>query len=385
MKRGEAKDFVTSHIWRLTSHGICQAAPRVILYVFAILVAIAAPATASTLTGRAVNQTANVSVPQLEIKLVIHSPDTAATLSSVTDSDGEFSFDLSAFPDAPQLFLTTHFDHIDTVQPVDPAAEGPVRLDLYERSDSDTAIAVSSHHVILDTNAGEIIHVLITNNRSNRTYLGGEGHGHGMEVLLSEGADEILSGPDGAHTHGRVLIDPRPVKPGTSQLKYTLRMPDTGRFEQQVSYPTGAVDIMILPADTEIGATTLEDLGRVDFNGRTFRRLRTVNLAPGDRFSLELGGGEWWVAWSKSGPFPWVIGGVCFAVLILVIWFRPLAGRAKSDTGISDIQARRDALVAAIANLDDRLDDGELSESDHRTRRDALKDELLRLSRELED
>ena len=338
----------------------------------------------AAVVGKVVNQTASEPIVGLDVSLVVHAPDTAATLKTVSGSDGAFRFDAGEVDAAAQLFLTAHFDHVDYEQPVDFASDEPVTFALYERTESDSAVSIGSHHVILDTDAREIIHVLIAHNSGKRTFQTGEGHGHGLEVTLSEGATEVLGGPEGVHTHGSTLIDPRPVRPGASQLMYTLRMPDDGRFEQQVSYRTDNIDVLILPPEAEIGSTTLQDLGQITFNGKSFRRLTATGLVPGDRFSLQLGSDSEWILWSQSGPFVWVIGGAGVGILLILFWLRPRRTLTSAPPAPGNLQARRDALVEAIANLDDRLDDGDLSEADHKVRRDALKDELIRVTGEIE-
>lgn len=352
----------------------------------AALLALAFPFDAAAVTGTVVNATSETPVSNVEVGLVIHAPDTTQTLKATSGANGGFAFQVSGIGPESQTFLTAHYDHVDYVQQVDPASEEPVRLPVYERTESDADVSISSHHVIIDRNAGEIIHVLIANNAGNRTYQTGEGHGHGLEVPLPEGITEILGGPEGIHAHGSTLIDPRPVRPGASQLMYSLRLTDSGEFEQRVSYPTDNVDVLVLPAETEVRSSTLEDLGPVTFNGRSFRRLTASGLVPGDRFSLAFGGaGSEWILWSRSGPFIWVIGGGAIAIVLLIYWLRPKQLLAPAASGGSDLRARQDALVAAIADLDDRLDAGDLSEADHKTRRDALKDELLRVARQLEE
>jgi hypothetical protein len=310
------------------------------------------------------------------VSLTRHGVETAGPAHDTTDAQGGFRFDAPAPTEGTHLVLSAAHAGVDYLHPVPDGDGEPIEIPVYETTDADTAIALTSHHMIIDAQAGEATQILLVQNSGNRTYITGGGHGHGLEAFLPEGVTDITNGPQGLHTHGSVLIDPRPIQPGGSQLTFVHRMPSGARLVQEVRYPTGSVDVLVTPPDTPIAESSLEDLGEAAIpDGRRFHRLTGSTLNRGDKIVLRLGSTAALGEWLTRETLLWGMGALALAFGLLAVFFRPRKKAARPT-----LEVRRTAILEQIADLDDRFAGGELAEADYRVRRDALKAEVVQLT-----
>lgn len=353
----------------------------------ALTLAFSSPAAAASIPGRVFNRTLSRPVPDCPVTLIRHGAQTAVTAQDTTDADGRFRFDAPLPAGDEHLILSAAYASVDYFHPVDGGSGESVEISVYETTGADTAIALASHHIIVDAAAGEVSQILIVQNNGDRTYI--SGNGHGLEVPLPEGVTDITRGSQNLHTHGPILIDPRPVQPGGSHLMFVHPMPVTQRLVQEVRYPTGSVDILVAPSDTPISESSLQDLGEASVSdGRNFRRLSTTALKPGDRIVLQIGSPALLGEWISRETLIWGTGTLAVAFALLAVFFRPRQ-KAEIPTDLSGqggtgLEVRRTAMLEQIADLDDRFADGELPEADYRARRNALKAEIVRLTRALD-
>ena len=147
----------------------------------------------SALTGRVVNQTLNRVEPDIEVSYILHETGDVTVVRDTTDSKGQFTLDVPSDPGAePPPMLFARYNGID--YPGNPAPAGDtVDIPVFETTESDTAISLSSHHILLDAQAGTATYIIIVHNRGDRTYLTGGDHGHGLEIPLPDGVTDILS------------------------------------------------------------------------------------------------------------------------------------------------------------------------------------------------
>ena len=302
-----------------------------------------------------------------------------------TDEQGRFSF-READGDDALWFLYASYAGVNYHQRL---SDGPNEIAVYETTDSDTALSVVSHHIIVDAARKRVEQILIVKNSGNRTFRTGGGHGHGLEVLLPDGVTEVRDGPQGLHTHGRILVNPDPVRPGHSQLLFAFDLPASGRLAQTVSYPTGSVEVFVRPTDVDVTAGALQDRGEVTGEQHSFRRFSGAGFNRGDRIDLGINTSTWsFSALSSDIGIRWVLIGLAIAFALLAVFFRP-AGKSGSHArataeGPPDLRARRTALMHQIADLDDRYEKGRLPEEEYQARRNAFKAELVEMTRVLD-
>ena len=319
------------------------------------------------LTGHVINQTLNRPEPDIEVSYILHEPGDITIVRDTTDSKGQFILDVSSDPGAdPPPMLFARYNGID--YPGNPAPAGDtVDIPVFETTDSDTAISLSSHHILIDAQAGTVAYIIIVHNRGDRTYLTGGDHGHGLEIPLPDGVTDIARAPQGVHLHGSLLVDPRPIIPGNSQTFFSFALPPSNRIAQRITYPTASLDLLVQPTDTPVSTTILRDLGDVTLGNNVFQRFGAEQLAPGTQIDINLSSAE--IASNLQTPI-WIAAASAIAIAILVIYMRSLKTTPN----------RRTVLLEQIADLDERYESGKLSEDDYKNRRNALKAEVIDLS-----
>ena len=368
-KKGDADKFITQRCRAYTGgrnpvQRLCVYSSYISLIVF-LTIFISSPICA--LTGHVINQTLNRPEPDIEVSYILHETGDITIVRDTTDSKGQFILDVSSDPGAdPPPMLFARYNGID--YPGNPAPAGDtVDIPVFETTDSDTAISLSSHHILIDAQAGTVAYIIIVHNRGDRTYLTGGDHGHGLEIPLPDGVTDIARAPQGVHLHGSLLVDPRPIIPGNSQTFFSFALPPSNRIAQRITYPTASLDLLVQPTDTPVSTTILRDLGDVTLGNNVFQRFGAEQLAPGTQIDINLSSAE--IASNLQTPI-WIAAASAIAIAILVIYMRSLKTTPN----------RRTVLLEQIADLDERYESGKLSEDDYKNRRNALKAEVIDLS-----
>jgi hypothetical protein len=322
--------------------------------------------------------------------LVHHSAQTAEVLVDTTNAEGLFAFEISGEPTAEvPMMLSAEYEGVPYRSDRVTDLSTDVEISVYESTDKDVTIEMISHHLIIDTKARQATQILIFQNTGDRTYKTGTGHGHGIEVPLPNGLIEAGSDIPGVHTHGSTLVDSRPVPPGRMQLSFTTDVSANGRFVQVLKYGAPSIDAFITPSTAEVSQTSMQDLGPVTLGDRDFRRLLTENVQAGGQVYLQLAGVVPAVRSGGNDPFdgsgkgPWALGGMALGALLSLAYLKMgskdmTVVKTGSDLGP---EIRRAALIQQIADLDDRLDVKNIDASEHARRRDALKAEVVDLTK----
>ena len=341
----------------------------------------ASPA-AGLVVGHVTNETLTAPQRGCVVSLIRQTAEPEIVLQDTTDEQGRFSFTDAGGDDA-LWFLSTAYAGVSYGQQL---ADGPNEIAVYETTDSDTALSVVSHHIIVNTAEKRVRQILIVENTGNRTFRTGEGHGHGLEIFLPDGVTDVREGPQGLHTHGEILVNPDPVRPGHSQLLFAFDMPASGRMSQTVSYPTGTVDVFVTPPEAHVSTGVLQDRGEATFGQHSFRRFSGAGFNRGDRIDLEINASPWSLS-SFLGDIDliWVFSGLAVGFALLAVFLRPAGKHGSRETtqseGRPDLRSRRNALVHQIADMDNRYEKGVLSDEEYRARRAAFKAELVEMTR----
>ena len=365
--------LLDSRLWRVAFTAVCG----VILTTSTLA--------AETLSGIVTNKTLSRTEPGLVVQIVSHSTTDATVLSDTTDSEGRFTFELPSVPSSeiPVLISTRYLDVPYTSERVNDLSS-PVEVSVYEITDDLLSVGVVSHHLVIDATAGQVSQIYIFRNDGDRTYKTRTGHGHGIEIPLPHGVTQFFGGPQGLHNHGSTLVDSRPVPPGGIQLAYSFPLPSDGRFHQQLVFDTQSVDLLVTPPETPVSETTLQEVGPVTLGQRQYRRLSAKNLTKGRHIAFTIGSLERERdEWGAGAPAPWIVSSLALATMLAVVCVKiDRKRRGGEPTGELGPGARRSALLEQIADLDDRLDNGGIDEEEHARRREALKAEVLVLTRE---
>jgi mono/diheme cytochrome c family protein len=263
---------------------------------------------------------------------------------------------------------------------------------VFDTTTDTTPLSIERLHVLFDFSAADQVQVVelwVVSNMGDHTVVAEPSRGI-LEVSLPEGAAD-LGFEDGSIGDRYILTadgfgDTQPVVPGsgTSQFIFSYRLPYDGKitFRQPSKQPIQAVVVLLPQNGVTAEGGGLQDQGQQQMGGQAVHSYSGGAIAAGQALEFELSGSPQ-TELSSTGAGGWTNTAIGLAVLgALVIlgglwWFRPSARndrRSRVDDTPGEDQT--EALLRAIAELDDALDAGQIDAAEHRTRREALKHRL---------
>lgn len=272
-------------------------------------------------------------------------------------------------------------------------------LKVYEVTENPQTIRVSRDHLILEIRDREIVatEFLLLENSSNRTvwkknllrfslpegYRDFRGPGEPIRNAGSQGGEGFWLG--------------KPVLPGNNQVLFTYRLDFLSTQQdltKPVDYSTDQLDLMVADKGLEIQSPNLSFQGKVDMNGQAFLRWAASNLKPGASIRLSL---------SKSAMTRYLYPGGVVAIVLLLAGAgfayalvkarntkraslsspaQPLEGRKNQ---VDALRREKKMLIAAITELDNRYEAGEMNEEDYRKARAPKFQSAVEITRKLKD
>ncbi len=202
-----------------------------------------------------------------------------------------------------------------------------------------------------------------------------------VEVVLPDGAQVMGvsgTGPDDrfAETAAGFWFSTA-VLPGegTAQLTVHFSLPYEGQLDLAQPMPLAVDSAVILVQEGEMRAlgNDLVDAGSVSIGGMDLRQYLAGPFEPGDTLTVSLA--------SHAFRWPVVVGGAALAAAVTAAVLRRLRlrGRLASVGALTSTASRecREALLQAMAELDDAFEAGGLPEAEYRARRQELKRQLM--------
>jgi hypothetical protein len=254
---------------------------------------------------------------------------------------------------------------------------------VYETVTDSTALSIERLHVLFDfavADQVQVIELWVISNSGDRTVVAGTESGI-IQVSLPEGASD-LAFEDGSSGDRYIQTtdgfgDTEPVVPGqgTSQFIFSYWLPYDGSlaFLRPSDFPVGAVVVLLPQTGVTAQGAGLQDLGTQNMSGQAVHAYEGGAIPAGQTFKIELTGEPQEESSTAGGGWTnTAIGLGALAVLLIVAglwWFRPRVRPARRED-------KTEALLDAIANLDDALDAGRIDAAEHRERREALKQQL---------
>jgi hypothetical protein len=171
-----------------------------------------------------------------------------------------------------------------------------------------------------------------------------------------------------------------PVPPGDSAFRFSYRVPFRGAgdvLEKSLPYGAETFRVMASEGGPTVASPALAFEQTVENKGSKVLVWAAHDLAPGTRLSVELSdlpGRPVWARAADAVASPFVVAAALALVPLLGV-FWTLRGRARPRPRASD-QPRPDALVEALAELDDAFAGGRVSDPEYRRRRRQLKGQL---------
>lgn len=400
----------------------CQAILRAALIVAASVLFILGPVALATAQGdgvisvQIVNGTADADPSSLaDLEVSLHRFFGEESLGTVTDlSDDEGHVQFKGLPTAPNYSfgVIVRYQGVEYGSDLVSFSEGstvaPLTVNVYETTESDQAIHVLRTHLIFDV-VGQglrVAEMYIIGNDSDRTFVGTQ-DGRTLEFTLPEGAmglafqdnrlqDSVIMTDEG-------FVDTLPVPPGSRQLLLSYALASEGetyRFARRIVYPTDNINVLVSDVGAVVDSDFLTHQEPVAAGeGQRYLHLAGQDLAPGTEFVITFDKLPRTVPTSGPGAaravprqgldlslLRWAsvvlaVAAIGFAVLGYPI----LRRRRESDLGrqTAGLEQERDALIQAIARLDDQFEAGEIPEAEYQRRRARQKEKLIEVARRM--
>lgn len=349
------------------------------------------------ITGQIINGTAGAQAPgALEVTLVGFDGDQPA-LTETTTSDEDGSFRFSGLEIVPGRIYgafveyqgVRYFSAGGHLLPDVPELELP--LTVFETSAEASAVRIDRLHIILDFPIEDFIEITelwLVGNESDHTVLLGDRQDD-FEVVLPEGF-QGLSFPDPASagqftpTETGFTIG-APLRAGeTTEVIFSFQLPFKKGldFEQATPFPTDAIVILTAEQAPAVTGEGVQDLGLQNLGGTVFHSYARGALEGGSSLTLSIKGRHpaSTASTSNSGLLIGLVGLGLGLVVAGLVWGRAL--RRGSDEAGPEMEADQDeasqeALLRAIAALDEEFERGDIDEEAYREQREALKGRLI--------
>lgn len=374
------------------------------------------PLPQGVLSGRVINGTAGASVPA-DLTVTLQGFKGAEFLppqTTVADAEGRFRFSgLETGADYSYIVYTEYLGiqyGTDALQFEADQNQREADLFIYETTASDEAISIARIHFIITAAEGALVvdEVQSFSNSGDRTYIGAEPAAgaqrttvrfapppQAQDVHVDEGANvgRFVQTADG-------YADTLPVIPGQSTLQVILSyvIPYDGaptRLTATFLYPAKAVNVFLSDSGVEMSSEQMLLMGQMGTGAQAYIGYVGQNFARGDTLTLEFkgaarvaptapaaGGGM-----STTG-YVLIAGGLVLLLVALAVAYPALRRKvevAPADTEPAPCDDECEEILAAIADLDDLFEAGELDEETYRRRRQALKARLLEIQEEAQE
>ncbi|GIW11125.1 MAG: hypothetical protein KatS3mg061_2182 [Dehalococcoidia bacterium] len=217
----------------------------------------------------------------------------------------------------------------------------------------------------------------------------------GLQVLAGLQVNAVVQTADG-------FADTLPVSPGGREVvfQYLVDYLDNGiLFTLPVHYPTEQVRVLLADGDWRLTADGLRPAGMVEQGGQRFQQYQGERFAAGQEIRLVIqGAGLTGQVLDDRTLVTAGVGGAIALVTTLAVAVpllrrrrrqvspgkRRVASAPPGATRPPEPRAdEREALIAAIADLDDRHEAGELNDEEWQRLRAAKKEALIALIREV--
>jgi hypothetical protein len=229
--------------------------------------------------------------------------------------------------------------------------------------------------------------------------------GHGAEptlrLTLPEGAAQIAvrEGLVGAHVSENIVESHTPIRPGMLDVVASYIVPRSKELVIPIEFPTQALSVFVTGEGVRPSGPGLSEAEEVEFEGVKYMHVQAQNLAPGQPLVVRLE-----ARWTPEKKLrAGALAGAVIIALAGIAWtllrMRKASPGARSgeaaavaapseapppsaplpDASLPPAGNEKDALLEALADLDERREKGEISPEAHARERAALKERLMRI------
>ncbi len=360
------------------------------------------------ISGTVINGTSGQPLPNAVVELGIF--DQASLLeqrTATTDAAGLYRF--TELPTDPELSFAARVEYpVGTAYGTDNVSfeAGQTAMDLpisvYETTDDPSGVRIERVHFIIEFDAAvpgqaQVAELMVFSLDGNRAYAGNSSGVLSFE--LPAGAadltinDEALGGRFEATANG--FVDRLALTPGQNvrQLLYRYTLPYTGNrldFKRTLPYATANINALVTNIGQQVTSPQLIDQGVRDAMGRSYYSLLGQNLPAGQEVAINIAGlagigtaGATAAAGTAANSAP-INRGLLFGLLGLAaaaaatLVVLTMQRSSNAPGAAPAIPADSDALVDALARLDQVHEAGKLTDA-------AYRDQRLRLKARLRD
>jgi mono/diheme cytochrome c family protein len=336
-------------------------------------------------------------------------------LTAEVKDDGTYVFENVEMNSGRVFIVQVEYNAIgyssDMTTPKDSATELTLPINIRDTSTDTSVLRTSRMHIFFDYSQADLVQVVelyMISNPTDKVITGAKTGDPVITFKLPKGAanlqfqdgaigDRYVKTSDG---FGDTLsISPDKDMSQQTQILFAFDLPyKTGvQFSLEAPIKTDAVSVMIPNAGVTLKSAQLVDGGTQDVQGMSLHVFNGSGLAAGAKIDLELKGRPETAPVSAVNPntntTSLLIGGAGLAIVLIAIGVWLFIGRKPKAAAAlpSDAQAEAptadasgseenaDAMIDAIAALDDLYKGGNLPESVYRQRRNELKDKLKAL------
>ncbi len=350
------------------------------------------------------------------LEVTLHGFDTmqeSYTKKTTAGPDGKYAFPVVDMPEKRVFMVSVEYkdatfsSEIAHSQPGQTAVSLP--LTIYEPTTDASAVSVERMHVFFDfSNPGtvQVVELYVVSNTGTQTVVSPAAGQPILKFDLPQGAQN-LQFQEGKLGERYVKTDTgfgdtASITPGDSahQVLFAFDLPYPQKLDLSlpVSMDVKSAVLMVPKSGVQLKSTQLQDGGQRDVQGMTFQLYTADNLTAGSKLPLTLSGdpnqaagGASPAAFISGGTTPTLLIGLAVFALALMaagFWLYRLNGRKPVPAADAELEASgspeaepvetedADALIDAIAALDDLYQSGKLPEAAYRERRAELKARL---------
>lgn len=374
-------------------------------YTYANPMAAFDPIPAVTITGLIVNGTTSAEITEGEATLRAFNTNFAQTMVMTTTvgADGRYTFNLeNVLPewiylvstDFNGLTFNSNPNRIDRTQP-----ELNMPVIVYDTTSDPGVVTIGQIHMIFNFAADglQVSELYVFNNSANAVFVGETGDftdgvvelsvpagAENVDFRRSFGSMENFSPAPEVISTETGWVDTTPLRPGEGStvllVSYELPFADGLRLAHPLAYPTMGVTAIVPDVGVQLSGDGWQSQGSQQMGSGSFVAYSNSNLVGAESLLVELNGRPTQLADAQGNTVlvrddtqELIIGLVAlgvagvFAVVMLKKW------QADAAPTTTDPQA----LLQLIADLDDAYAAGQISESQYRQQREALKEELV--------
>ena len=267
-------------------------------------------------------------------------------------------------------------------------------LMVFETTTDDSLIVVDRLHLIFDYSIEGVVEVselLLMTNTGDRT-IAGQDESNDIRVTLPKDFSNLhfadspelmrfTEDADGFVMHEAFI----PGEAVETYFSFTLPYERSLEYQQPVDYPVEAIVILKTQGPPSISGEGLSEVGARDMGGIFMESYRMDPLERDEILELRLSGSHP-ARVDSSSTTNLIVGAAALGLTLIVLffvwwkWSQVHESTVKSDIETAPEEPRdREALIRAIAALDDMNEAGEVTGKTYRERREALKRKLKEL------